>query len=261
MSADTEHYEEVLITFLELLWGDGYLSPGGPEEVGRVLANVDMAGKSVLDIGCGTGGITATLASKYGAARVIGVDIEEPVCRHARETVEKAGVADRVEIHQITPGFPMPFTDGSVDFVFSKDSIIHIADKEALAKEAFRILVPGGWFVASDWLIGHDDEPTPDMQEYIQLEDLGFGMASPIRYQAALETAGFTDIVLNNRNRWYYEMAQAELKLMQGPDRARFEAAIGKNVLGEHIHLWTQMIKVLKTGEHCPHHFRARKPA
>ncbi|WP_206165700.1 hypothetical protein, partial [Citrobacter braakii] len=35
---------------------------------------------------------------------------------------------------------------------------------------------------ASDWLIGHDGEPSADMKDYIAAEGLSFGMASPRRY-------------------------------------------------------------------------------
>ena len=48
-----ELYGNKLIRMLEIVWGDGYLSPGGPDEVGRVLAGLDLTGKSVLDIGSG----------------------------------------------------------------------------------------------------------------------------------------------------------------------------------------------------------------
>ncbi len=45
-----ELYGNKLIRMLEIVWGDGYLSPGGPEEVGRVLAGLDLTGRSVLDM-------------------------------------------------------------------------------------------------------------------------------------------------------------------------------------------------------------------
>jgi len=41
----------------------------------------------------------------------------------------------------------------------------------------FRVLKPGGWFVASDWLIGHDHEPSPEMKAYIASEGLDFAAA------------------------------------------------------------------------------------
>ncbi len=62
-------YDDLTVDFLEALWGDGYLSPGGPEEVARILAGLDLAGRTVLDIGCGSGGITVSLARDYGAAQ------------------------------------------------------------------------------------------------------------------------------------------------------------------------------------------------
>ena len=44
-------YDNAHIAFLEQMWGEGYLSPGGPEEVSRVLTGLDLTGKTVLDIG------------------------------------------------------------------------------------------------------------------------------------------------------------------------------------------------------------------
>lgn len=260
MSAnDSTHYDPTFIAFLEEMWGTGYLSPGGPEEVSRLLEGIPLAGKTVLDIGCGSGGITLSLARDYDAARVIGIDVEEPVCAAARQRVAAAGLADRVEIRQVAPG-PIPLPDGSLDIVFSKDSIVHIPDKESLARDAFRLLAPGGWFVASDWLIAHDHEPSPEMADYIRREDLGFGMASPNRYHRALTAAGFANITLTNRNRWYFGVAQQELARMAGVDRPRFEAVMGETAVNEQIALWQAMLIVLESGEHCPHHFRGKKP-
>ncbi|MCB8944954.1 MAG: methyltransferase domain-containing protein [Ardenticatenaceae bacterium] len=260
MSENSDHYEDKFIAFLEVMWGDGYLSPGGAAEIRRLLEGIDLVGKEVLDIGCGSGGITVLLATEFGAARVIGVDVEEPVCRHARETAVRAGAADRVDIRQISPDEPIPLPDGSLDIVFSKDSIVHIPDKETLAQQAFRLLKPGGWFVASDWLISHDGPPSPEMADYIRREDLDFGMASPRRYQKALAAAGFVNIHLNNRNPWYLAKAKGELARMQGPERPQFDATLGHEGIEEQIELWQAMLVVLATGEHCPHHFRAQKP-
>jgi len=259
MSSGDVLYDDHSIAFLEQLWGDGYLSPGGPEEVARVLEGVDLAGKTVLDIGCGAGGITAALARDYGATRVIGIDVESPVCEAARAQADKSGVAGQVEIRLVAPG-PFPFADESFDIVFSKDSIIHIPDKAFLAGEAFRVLKPGGWFVASDWLISHDGAPSPEMADYIAKEALDFGMASPQRYRQALDAAGFVEVSLRNRNAWYREVARKELALLEGAGRARFEALVGAEEIARQIATWRAMTVVLDSGEHCPHHFRARKP-
>ncbi|MEO1190934.1 MAG: methyltransferase domain-containing protein [Pseudomonadota bacterium] len=253
------HYDEDSIAFLETIWGEGYLSPGGPAEVARLLESVDLTGKRGLDIGCGVGGVTVALVRDHSAGSVIGIDVEAPVCRAARKQVEAKGLSDRIEIRQVEPG-PLPLEAGSLDFVFSKDAIIHITDKEALAEDVYRVLKPGGFFIASDWMIAHDDTPSPEMAAYIAAEDLDFGMASPDRYRRALAGAGFEEVVLTNRNAWYREEAASELALLTGPKRAAFEAKLGEAQIARQIRTWELMVPVLKSGEHCPHHLFARKP-
>ncbi len=254
-----ELYDDTAIAFLEALWGDGYLSPGGADEVARTLEGIDLTDAAVLDIGCGAGGITCDLVRRYGAGRVVGIDVERTVCDHARRRAGRLGL-DAVEIELVDPG-PVPFADASFDVVFSKDSIVHIADKESLALDVFRVLRPGGWFVASDWLISHDGEPSPEMATYIAAEALDFGMASPDRYRRALADAGFVDIELRNRNEWYRAVARDELERLRSIDRDRFVATVGADELDHQIATWLAMVPVLESGEHCPHHLRARKPA
>ncbi len=259
MSDANDLYDDLHIAFLEALWGEGYLSPGGPQEVSRVLEGLDLTGKHVLDIGCGSGAITLSLAVDHGAAQVVGIDVEAPVCEAARARIVSAGAQDRVKIRQVEPG-PFAFPDQAFDIVFSKDSIIHIPDKDFLAREVFRVLRPGGWLAASDWLISHDHHPSPEMQAYIKLEALDFAMASPARYEAALVDAGFGEIRLLNRNRWYADTAKEELGWLTGPKRPALDKQFGADFIEAQIATWNAMIAVLSTGEHCPHHIRGQRP-
>lgn len=259
MTSGELHYDDISIDFLAHMWGEGYMSPGGPEEVARIVEGVGVAGATVLDIGTGAGGPAVDLVRVHDAGRVIGIDVEEPGRARAAAHVDACGVADRVEVRLVEPG-PFPFPDESFDVVFSKDSIVHIADKDALAAEVMRVLRPGGWFAASDWLIAHDGQPSPEMQDYLDKEDLGFGMASPSTYAVALDRAGFVDVALDNRNGWYRTIAHGELDRLTGEERSTFEALTSREEIANQIATWTAMVVVLDTGEHCPHHIRARKP-
>lgn len=252
-------YDDRAIRFLETIWGKGYLSPGGPDEVDRVVAGVPLNQKSVLDLGCGSGGISLYLAQKHQAFRVLGVDVESPVLDRARSAAAKANLQHRVTFVKVVPG-PLPFPDNSFDVVFSKDAMIHIADKERLFADVFRVLRPGGMFLASDWLTSHDGTASPAMKDYLAAEGLSFGMASPLRYRRALEKAGFTAINLRDRNAWYRDVARAELARLEGPLYAKAALTVGVDYVRKNIHTWQCMIKVLDSGEHRPTHLRATKP-
>jgi putative methylase len=60
-------------------------------------ANDDIIGKSVLDLGCGTGRL-ALGASYLGAKKVVGVDIDRSAIKTARENSRKAGLANFVQL-------------------------------------------------------------------------------------------------------------------------------------------------------------------
>ena len=209
-----DHYPPRLIAMLEAVWGEGFLSPGGPEEVERVLEGHDLKGKSVLDIGCGAGGIDVALVASHGAGYVTGIDVEDPVLTRAREVVAAKGLTSRIGLCKVAPG-PLPFPPGTFDVVFSKGSIIHIPDKMALMAEVARVLKPGGWFLASDRLIG-TETVSPEMAAFIAAEGLDFGMATPARYGTAMVTQGFTNLRIASRNAWYREEARRVITRMKG---------------------------------------------
>lgn len=252
-------YTDDLVDSLAILWGEGFLSPGGPEEVARLLEGTDLAGRRVLDIGCGVGGIDLLLARDYGAASVVGIDVEPPLVEKARRLAAKHGLAERIELRVVEPG-PLPFPEAAFDAVFSKDSLIHIEDKDALFAEVFRVCRPGGLFVASDWLRGGDGPLSPEMARYVESEGLSFGMASPERYRSALERAGFVGIELVDRNPWYREVARRELAALEGEMGERMAAAVGTGMRDKNLQIWRNMLVVLDSGEHRPTHLKARRP-
>jgi len=99
-----------------------------------------VAGKRVLDIACGEGYGAAAL-QKAGAACVVGVDVSEEVCLHARNKYgldARPGTAEQI-----------PLPDKSVDVVVSFETIEHVPNPVRFLDECVRVLVPGGRLIIS----------------------------------------------------------------------------------------------------------------
>lgn len=62
------------------------------------LDGLDLAGKTVIDFGCGSG-ILAIAALKLGAAQAIGIDIDPQAIQASRDNAERNGVADRLSLY------------------------------------------------------------------------------------------------------------------------------------------------------------------
>lgn len=258
MSISQDHYDATTISFLSDIWGEGFMSPGGAKEASLVLKGLDLTGATVLDIGSGSGAISVLLVEKLGAARVIGIDVEQPVCHAASERIKRMQLQDKIEIRLVTPGL-LDFENCKFDYIYSKDSIVHIPDKQELCSEVFRILKPGGWFAASDWLISHDREPSTEMQAYLKAEDLDFALASPKQYKEALKMANFFNIQFINRQEWHSEQVTNELFFLTGKENGRLKEQYGHQFIDEQVDIWQKMKIVASTGELCPHIFRAQK--
>ena len=76
-------YDDQFVARLELIYGKGFLSPGGAEEINALLKGHNVIGQEVLDIGCGTGGADVLLVEEHGVSKVVGIDVEQPLLDRA----------------------------------------------------------------------------------------------------------------------------------------------------------------------------------
>jgi phosphoethanolamine N-methyltransferase len=200
---------------LQHLWGDGFLSPGGPDEVAAMIDGVAVEGCSILDIGSGLGACAVLLATQFGATEVLGIDVEAHLIEDATQRAEAAGLSDRVRFQLVEPG-PIPLEDNSFDIVFTKDAIVHIPDKAAFYREVNRVLKPGGAFVGSDWLRGGPDTATERAMAWLNGLHLEFELQNIDQLRASLTEAGFENLRLVDRNQWYLEEIEYELAAVTG---------------------------------------------
>jgi len=109
----------------------------------------DLAGKSVLDVGCGSGRYCLAYA-QHGAARVVGVDFAAAMIELAKQHAQRLGVADRCEFRAGT--FPEAVTDGPFDvstamgfFDYVADPVPIVARMRELTRTTMIMSFPKAW--------------------------------------------------------------------------------------------------------------------
>jgi SAM-dependent methyltransferase len=99
----------------------------------------DVAGKDVLELGCGAAQWSILLAER--GARAVGLDNSERQLEHARAALEAAGL-DFPLVHASADAVPLP--DASFDVVFCDHGALSWGDPYRVVPEAARLLRPGG---------------------------------------------------------------------------------------------------------------------
>jgi SAM-dependent methyltransferase len=183
---------------MELVYGRGYLSAGGDEEVARVLDGIDLKGRRVLDLGCGLGGASVSMVRDLGATDVVGFDIDEEVLARARLLVEENHVENRVRLIHGEPG-PLRFSDESFDIVYMTAVACHMSELGGFFRQVARVISPGGRLLGSDWMIGEKNQAFHVWDNLLRDRGLNFFFVDQPDFNAALEFAGFEQIRFKNR--------------------------------------------------------------
>jgi SAM-dependent methyltransferase len=108
-----------------------------------------LAGKQVLDYGCGNGS-EAVAAALGGAERVFGLDVRGKVLESAARLARTEGVADRcVFLNAVGQRHELDALRGTLDVVYSLDCFEHYPHPEAVLDEVYELLKPGGSLLIS----------------------------------------------------------------------------------------------------------------
>jgi len=160
---------------------------------GNPTALIDLQpGQTVLDLGSG-GGIDVLLSAKRvgPSGKAYGLDMTDEMLALARENQTKAGATNVEFLKGTIERIPLP--DSSVDVIISNCVINLSSDKDAVLREAFRVLKPGGRFAVSDVVV-RGSVPA-DIRRSMELwVGCIAGALEETEYGDKLRAAGFTDV-------------------------------------------------------------------
>jgi ubiquinone/menaquinone biosynthesis C-methylase UbiE len=101
-------------------------------------------GERVLDVGCGSGAVTRTLARWIApGGRAVGVDTSAALLKVARELADQAGLGATIEFKE-GDCRALPFPEASFDAVVAATTFSHVPDVGRGLAEMVRVTRPGG---------------------------------------------------------------------------------------------------------------------
>jgi ubiquinone/menaquinone biosynthesis C-methylase UbiE len=162
-------------------------------------------GMSVLDVACGTGAVTRSLARALGPqGSVTGVDLSPGMLEVARSRDLPDGCAP-IE-YLVASAEDLPVEDGSFDVVTCQQGLQFFPDRLAALRAMRAALAPGGWIVISSW--GEPGLPWLALAAALGRHigaDAGakmlspFALADPEELRALLVQAGFSGVTVRSR--------------------------------------------------------------
>ena len=195
LDAVAAFYQETDTGALPTSVTDAALGCGNPTAIAEL-----RPGETVLDLGSG-GGIDCFLAAKQVGpqGRAIGIDMTDEMLALATRNKERVG-AENVEFRkgQIEQ---LPVDDDSVDVIISNCVINLSTDKDAVIREAHRVLKPGGRFRVSDIVLTRE----LSSEEADSLAEWAGCIAGALHrdaFAASLGAAGFEDVQLELGDAW-----------------------------------------------------------
>ena len=250
-------YHDNMVTMLELIWGKGFMAPGGSGNVTKMLHGLETSGKRILDIGCGIGGPAFEMAKMYGAS-VVGIDLEAPLIARATKAADDEDLGGRCVFKTATPG-SLSFEGDSFDIVTSSGAITQTPDKTGLFGEILRVLRPGGHLSTYEWMTS-GDEYSEDMHYWFKMEGLTYSLKTLEVYREIFSSAGFVDIAAEDATDWYRKEVRREYEMLRDTLFSRMVELLGQDDADHFLENWRAMVVVIENGEMRQGYCRGRKP-
>ncbi|XP_029467405.1 phosphomethylethanolamine N-methyltransferase-like isoform X2 [Rhinatrema bivittatum] len=251
---DNKQYSRHGILRYEKIFGDGFVSTGGLQTTKEFVAMLNLqASQKVIDVGCGIGGGDFYMAKEYGV-EVLGVDLSSNMVEIAMErTIQENTSLVQFEIADATRRI---FPEASFDVVYSRDTILHIADKVAVFQRFYAWLKPGGKVLITDYCCG--EKPwSLVFADYVKQR--GYILYTPQEYGKFLEQVGFINVRAEDRTTQFMDVLNIELRRTEDM-KEEFIQAFSEEDFVYIVEGWKEKLHRCKLGDQRWGLFYAEKP-
>jgi DNA-binding transcriptional MerR regulator/predicted O-methyltransferase YrrM len=208
LSKDMNAHEVYMAEFMDVFSGLDRWGPGTDAGTRAALAMLPFAPETLLEIGCGPGLATVTLAGATDA-RIVATDTDAGALERLRARVAAEGLADRVAVRDVDMA-ELPVPERPWDVIWAEGSAYIIGFERAL-RDWYPLLRAGGALVVSD-MVWRLASPPEDLRAYWAAEYPDMTRAPARRDQA--RRAGY-------RVLGHFDMGRAAMDAYYRPLAAR----------------------------------------
>lgn len=170
----------------------------------KLAASLNLGhGAHVLDAGCGVGHVAIHLVTKHGY-KVQGIDIVDHHIVKSQRNIARHGLSeDQLAVKKMDYHHLDSFTDGMFDGIYTMETFVHATDPQAVLRNFFRVLRPGGRLALFEY--DHELASGPEKGMVSSMKKINEIAAMPTNslshpgvFREMLEDAGFIDVVVQD---------------------------------------------------------------
>ena len=252
--AKDEQYSTTGIYRYEWIFGPGFLGYGEPQVTREIIEQMQWPpGTRVLDVGSGLGGPGFLMATEY-QAQVTGVDLTQEIVDIANERLREKNIPGvsfhQGDIHQ------MHWDEGSFDVIWSRETLLHVPDKDELFRKFYRWLAPGGRVMITDYA-RCGGQGCKTFETYVQ--ESGYPLMELERYGDHIRQAGFEDVVIQDQTQYLISILAEQLHKLDSR-KDEFIDAFSEEDYGYLRSRWQMKLDCCRDGDMKWGWFFARRP-
>jgi len=255
---DDIQYTKKRILRYEWMYGETFVSTGGLRTTQDFCRRLRLGPSTrVLDIGVGTGGSAFYLAREFGC-HVTGVDLSRNMVAIAEERRLKLSeeMQTRLDFH-IGDITAVDYPASSFDIIYSRDTVLHIADKLTLYRRCLSWLKPGGQLLISDYCQGQG-ELSPEFVQY--RTQRGYHLLTVPEYGRVIQEAGFENVEAIDNSKYYLEILNQEVSRFKA-QKEDFLKTFSSKDYEDIVEGWQNKIRRVTQGSQVWGLFQANKPS
>jgi ubiquinone/menaquinone biosynthesis C-methylase UbiE len=233
------------VPIFEALYGKGLISLGGYQAVDRLFDKIPLAGKHLLDIGSGIGGIAHYLAAHY-QAKVTGLEIHPWMADYAKQSAEKT-IKQAVNFITYNNDGSIPLKATSIDIAYSKGVLTNVKNKKQLFKEVTSVLKPGGDLYLIDWLVPEEVGPS---SQRLNTGEASYKETRQSYRDAILTPNGFQQIIFTDVSKEYLVYTQDLQRLLSSDEhQKKYETVLPNALRKQLLKSNANLIDAIKSGK------------